>query len=192
MNSCKKWSTKDHNLAKHLEWKFMRSTTVTWNYFGKNRTRNTTPTQEFWSDMDYSSWRTASQKTTCDGVQKSKEDGRQGTIEEEQPKSLFVGLSNSTNGSRLIVFDVEGDYANKFDDPYSRRFDEYKKVFNNEVEQLSNEYILRIGKKGGEGGRKFHCITKQLDAFTHLGRMQKDRIHRKLICEDELEDEDRV
>ncbi|GJT64133.1 hypothetical protein Tco_1015613 [Tanacetum coccineum] len=48
----------------------------------------------------------------------------------------------------LDSFDVEGDYANKFDDPYSRRFDEYKKVFNNEVEQLSNEYILRVGKKG--------------------------------------------
>ncbi|GJX95881.1 hypothetical protein Tco_0351679 [Tanacetum coccineum] len=32
----------------------------------------------------------------------------------------------------LDSFDVEGDYANKFDDPYSRRFDEYKKVFNNE------------------------------------------------------------
>ncbi|GJR23244.1 hypothetical protein Tco_0971771 [Tanacetum coccineum] len=32
--------------------------------------------------------------------------------------------------------------------PYSRRFDEYNKVFNNEIEHLSNEYILRIGNKG--------------------------------------------
>ncbi|GKB09562.1 phospholipase-like protein [Tanacetum coccineum] len=48
----------------------------------------------------------------------------------------------------LDSFDVEGDYATKFANPYSRRFDEYRRMFNNEVEQLSNEYILRIGKKG--------------------------------------------
>nr|GEX23279.1 hypothetical protein [Tanacetum cinerariifolium] len=48
----------------------------------------------------------------------------------------------------LDSFDVEAEYAKKFDDPYSRRFDEYKQVFNNEVEQLSNEYVLRIRKKG--------------------------------------------
>ncbi|GJY28646.1 hypothetical protein Tco_0404413 [Tanacetum coccineum] len=33
-------------------------------------------------------------------------------------------------------------------DPYSRRFDEYNRVFKNEIEHLSNEYILRMGKKG--------------------------------------------
>ncbi|GJS37537.1 hypothetical protein Tco_0535919 [Tanacetum coccineum] len=32
--------------------------------------------------------------------------------------------------------------------PYSRRFDEYNIVFNNDIEHLSNEYILLIGKKG--------------------------------------------
>ncbi|GJW99124.1 hypothetical protein Tco_0180932 [Tanacetum coccineum] len=44
-------------------------------------------------------------------------------------------------------FDVEADYANMFANPYSRRFDEYKRIFINEVEQLSNEYELKIGKK---------------------------------------------
>ncbi|GJX63525.1 hypothetical protein Tco_0296425 [Tanacetum coccineum] len=31
---------------------------------------------------------------------------------------------------------------------FDNGFDEYKQMFNNEVEHLSNEYILRIGKKG--------------------------------------------
>nr|GEY47121.1 hypothetical protein [Tanacetum cinerariifolium] len=50
----------------------------------------------------------------------------------------------------LDSFDIEDNYAKKFANPYSRRFDEYRRVFNNEVEQLSNENILRIGKKGHE------------------------------------------
>ncbi|GJX08960.1 hypothetical protein Tco_0198819 [Tanacetum coccineum] len=33
-------------------------------------------------------------------------------------------------------------------DPYSRDFEEYKAVFDNEIEQLANEYELRIGRKG--------------------------------------------
>ncbi|GJZ18716.1 phospholipase-like protein [Tanacetum coccineum] len=45
-------------------------------------------------------------------------------------------------------FDVEIDYGKMRDDPYSRRFDEYKKAFNNEIIQLGNEFDLRIGKKG--------------------------------------------
>ncbi|GJX79933.1 hypothetical protein Tco_0328082 [Tanacetum coccineum] len=48
----------------------------------------------------------------------------------------------------LDSFNIEADYGRTRDDPYSRRFDEYKKAFNNEVEQLANEYDLRIGKKG--------------------------------------------
>ncbi|GJS88009.1 retrovirus-related pol polyprotein from transposon TNT 1-94 [Tanacetum coccineum] len=48
----------------------------------------------------------------------------------------------------LDSFDIEADYARTRDDPYSRRFDEYKKVFNNEIKQLANKYDLRIGKKG--------------------------------------------
>ncbi|GKD69878.1 hypothetical protein Tco_1323968, partial [Tanacetum coccineum] len=45
-------------------------------------------------------------------------------------------------------FDVKEEYAKEIGNPYSRRFDEYKQVFDNEVELLSNEYTLRIGKKG--------------------------------------------
>ncbi|GKC15610.1 hypothetical protein Tco_1012392 [Tanacetum coccineum] len=45
-------------------------------------------------------------------------------------------------------YDVEEEYAREVGDPYSRRFDEYNRVFKNEFEHLSNEYILRIGNKG--------------------------------------------
>ncbi|GKC49793.1 hypothetical protein Tco_1072538 [Tanacetum coccineum] len=48
----------------------------------------------------------------------------------------------------LDSYDVEEEYAREVGDPYSRRFDEYNRVFKNEIEHLSNEYILRIGKKG--------------------------------------------
>ncbi|GJW74176.1 hypothetical protein Tco_0133546 [Tanacetum coccineum] len=48
----------------------------------------------------------------------------------------------------LDSFDVEADKANMFANPYSRIFDEYMRIFINEVEQLSNEYELKIGKKG--------------------------------------------
>ncbi|GJW08004.1 hypothetical protein Tco_1570427, partial [Tanacetum coccineum] len=45
-------------------------------------------------------------------------------------------------------FDIEFDYGKTCDNPYSRRFDEYREVFDNEIKQLENEYNLRIGKKG--------------------------------------------
>ncbi|GJZ72753.1 hypothetical protein Tco_0636899 [Tanacetum coccineum] len=45
-------------------------------------------------------------------------------------------------------YDVKEEYAREIGNPYSRRFDEYNKVFNNEIEHLSNKYILRIGNKG--------------------------------------------
>ncbi|GKA58271.1 hypothetical protein Tco_0757459, partial [Tanacetum coccineum] len=48
----------------------------------------------------------------------------------------------------LDSFDIEADYGRTHDDPYSRKFDEYKKESDNEIEQLANEYDLRIGKKG--------------------------------------------
>ncbi|GKD95382.1 hypothetical protein Tco_1375219, partial [Tanacetum coccineum] len=48
----------------------------------------------------------------------------------------------------LDSFDLEADYARTRDDPYSRRFDEYNNAFDIEIRQLSNEYDLRIGKKG--------------------------------------------
>ncbi|GJU56769.1 hypothetical protein Tco_1234535 [Tanacetum coccineum] len=48
----------------------------------------------------------------------------------------------------LDIYDVVEEYAREISDPYSRRFEEYNRVFNNEIEHLSNEYILRIGRKG--------------------------------------------
>ncbi|GKB02962.1 7-deoxyloganetin glucosyltransferase-like protein [Tanacetum coccineum] len=45
-------------------------------------------------------------------------------------------------------FDVEVDFARIRNDSYSRSLDEYKAVFDNEIEQLANEYELRIKKKG--------------------------------------------
>nr|GEU48683.1 hypothetical protein [Tanacetum cinerariifolium] len=50
----------------------------------------------------------------------------------------------------LDSFDVEEEYAKEIGNPYSQRFDEYKQVFASEVENLSNEYTLRIRKKGNE------------------------------------------
>ncbi|GKD39924.1 phospholipase-like protein, partial [Tanacetum coccineum] len=54
----------------------------------------------------------------------------------------------TVKGSQMGFADFLQEYAKVIGDPYSRRFDEYKRVFNNEIEHLSNEYILRIGKKG--------------------------------------------
>ncbi|GJT12102.1 hypothetical protein Tco_0859144 [Tanacetum coccineum] len=48
----------------------------------------------------------------------------------------------------VMSYDVVKEYAREIGNPYSRRFDEYNRVFKNEIEHLSNEYILRIGKKG--------------------------------------------
>ncbi|GJZ66465.1 hypothetical protein Tco_0623161, partial [Tanacetum coccineum] len=45
-------------------------------------------------------------------------------------------------------YDVEEEYTKEIGNPYSGIFDEYNRVINNEIEHLSNEYILRIGKKG--------------------------------------------
>ncbi|GKA12546.1 hypothetical protein Tco_0692092 [Tanacetum coccineum] len=40
------------------------------------------------------------------------------------------------------------DQDSSHNGPYSRWFDEYKKVFDNEIKQLGNKYDLEIGKKG--------------------------------------------
>ncbi|GKA30689.1 hypothetical protein Tco_0716994 [Tanacetum coccineum] len=48
----------------------------------------------------------------------------------------------------LDSYDVNEEYVREIGNPYSRRFNEYNRMFNNEIEHLSYEYILRIGKKG--------------------------------------------
>ncbi|GKD10667.1 hypothetical protein Tco_1190352, partial [Tanacetum coccineum] len=66
-----------------------------------------------------------------------------------------IGHNNLHESDREFIFnewildsyDVNEEYAREIGNPYSRRFDEYNRVFNNEIEHLSNKYILRIGKK---------------------------------------------
>ncbi|GJS34000.1 hypothetical protein Tco_0532382 [Tanacetum coccineum] len=48
----------------------------------------------------------------------------------------------------LKSLNVESDFVGIRNDPYSRGLEEYKAVFDNEIEQLANEYELKIGKKG--------------------------------------------
>ncbi|GJU45486.1 hypothetical protein Tco_1202752 [Tanacetum coccineum] len=70
--------------------------------------------------------------------------------------TLRIGHNNLHKSDREFIFnewildsyDVKEEDEREIGNPYSRRFDEYNRVFNNEIEHLSNEYILRIGKKG--------------------------------------------
>ncbi|GKA27187.1 hypothetical protein Tco_0713355, partial [Tanacetum coccineum] len=69
---------------------------------------------------------------------------------------IRIGHNNLHESDREFIFnewildsyDVEEEYAREIGNSYSRRFKEYNRVFNNEIEHLSNEYILRIRKKG--------------------------------------------
>ncbi|GJZ03828.1 hypothetical protein Tco_0537103 [Tanacetum coccineum] len=69
---------------------------------------------------------------------------------------IRIGYNNLHESDREFIFnewildsyDVKEEYAREIGNPYSRRFDEYNMVFNNEIEHLSNKYILRIGNKG--------------------------------------------
>ncbi|GKD81438.1 hypothetical protein Tco_1348277 [Tanacetum coccineum] len=74
----------------------------------------------------------------------------------EEWMRIRIGHNNLHESDREFIFnewildsyDVEEEYAREIGDLYSKRFDEYNRVFNNEIKHLSNEYILRIGKKG--------------------------------------------
>nr|GEU75966.1 hypothetical protein [Tanacetum cinerariifolium] len=61
--------------------------------------------------------------------------------------------------------ELEGSQDDE-DDPYSRRFDVYKEEFDNEIEQLVNEYKLKVRRKSHaldevwEKCEKFHDTTK--------------------------------
>ncbi|GJW01456.1 hypothetical protein Tco_1556707 [Tanacetum coccineum] len=74
----------------------------------------------------------------------------------EEWMKIRIGHNNLHESDREFIFnewildsyDVEEEYVREIGDPYSRRFNKYNRVFNNEIEHLSNEYILRIGKKG--------------------------------------------
>ncbi|GJT89364.1 hypothetical protein Tco_1071081 [Tanacetum coccineum] len=118
---------------------------------------------------------------------------------------------NIDDTTRERSYDVKEEYAREIGDPYSRRFEEYYRVVNNEIEHLSNEYILRIGKKGyilddvwekcqqnhkktneawrveayEEDEMCFICITHREDEALPLGRMNGARF--KAMIRKELE-----
>ncbi|GKA22861.1 hypothetical protein Tco_0708823 [Tanacetum coccineum] len=76
-------------------------------------------------------------------------------------------------------FDIEEEYAKEIRNPYSGRFDEYKQVFNNKVEHLSNEYNLRIRKKG-------YVLDDVWEKCEQYHRIIIDPWHDKSFKEDEL------
>ncbi|GJV13502.1 hypothetical protein Tco_1355043 [Tanacetum coccineum] len=94
----------------------------------------------------------------------------------------------------LDSFDFEEEYAKEIENPYSRRFDEYKRVFYNEIEIFSNEYTLRVEKRGFEEeelwGQNFICITKQDDDALPIGRVNGARF--KAMIRKELKDKDDI
>nr|GFA32263.1 phospholipase-like protein [Tanacetum cinerariifolium] len=67
-----------------------------------------------------------------------------------------IGHNNLHESDREFIFnkwildsyDVEEEYAREIGNPYSIRFNEFNRVFNNEIEHFSNENILRIRMKG--------------------------------------------
>ncbi|GJT37545.1 hypothetical protein Tco_0937410 [Tanacetum coccineum] len=85
------------------------------------------------------------------------------------------------NEHGTLSYDVKEEYAKDIGNPYSRKFYEYNKVFNNDIEHLSNEYILRIGKKGyvldDVWGKCKQCYKKINEAWHNEG-YEEDEIWR--------------
>ncbi|GJV46249.1 hypothetical protein Tco_1430785 [Tanacetum coccineum] len=115
---------------------------------------------------DYRMWPICNPESTfCFGYNEVFGVNDQGCVMANRKSMIQYGNDNITNGighnnlhesDREFIFnewildsyDVEDEYAREIGDPYFRRFDEYNRTFNNDIEHLSNEYILRIGKKG--------------------------------------------
>nr|GEV95947.1 hypothetical protein [Tanacetum cinerariifolium] len=78
----------------------------------------------------------------------------------------------------LDSFDIEADFAGIHNDAYSRNLDEYKVVFDNEIEQLANEYELKIRKKRKKSDGKV-VLTKNITTPSKdvlpLGRVNGSR-----------------
>ncbi|GKD68487.1 hypothetical protein Tco_1322577, partial [Tanacetum coccineum] len=76
----------------------------------------------------------------------------------------------------LHSFDVEEEYPKEIGNPYSQIFDEYKRVFDNEIENLSNEYTLRVGKRGMSWmmfGKNASNTTKKLSILGTMKDLKK-------------------
>ncbi|GKD17478.1 hypothetical protein Tco_1206636 [Tanacetum coccineum] len=111
---------------------------------------------------------------------------------------LKIGHDNQHESDREFIFnewildsyDVKEEYAREIGDPYSKRFDKYNRVFNNEIEHLSNDYILRIGKKGyvlDYVWGKFQQIYKKTNEAWHDEAYEEDEMC--FICITDHEDE---
>ncbi|GKF65795.1 hypothetical protein Tco_0192312, partial [Tanacetum coccineum] len=79
----------------------------------------------------------------------------------------------------LDSYDFEEEYGREIGNPYSRRFDEYNRMFNNEIEHLSNEYILRIGKKG-------YVLDDVWEKYQQNYRKTNESWHDEAYKEDEM------
>ncbi|GKB21673.1 hypothetical protein Tco_0855596 [Tanacetum coccineum] len=105
------------------------------------------------------------------------------------------GQQSIDDTTRERSYDVKEEYAREIGNPYSRRFDEYNRVFNNEIEHLSNEYILRIGKKGyvlDDVWEKCQQNYKRTNEAWHDEGYEEDEMWqrgRSFICITDREDE---
>ncbi|GKA60322.1 hypothetical protein Tco_0759729 [Tanacetum coccineum] len=100
-------------------------------------------------------------------------------------------FKDNDSSHEAMIFDVRADYGKTHDDPYSRRFDEYRKGtsypwhdegFEEEerwesgIEKTDYEppfveiETFKIKRYSFTGGRSFICITKQSDDALPLGR----------------------
>ncbi|GJT31901.1 hypothetical protein Tco_0922320 [Tanacetum coccineum] len=84
-------------------------------------------------------------------------------------------LGEIANISESPNFDVEEEYAKEIGNPYSQRFDEYKQVFDNEVEQLSNEYTLRIGKRDMSWMMFWRNASNTIEKLSIIGTMKDSK-----------------
>nr|GEX18049.1 putative reverse transcriptase, RNA-dependent DNA polymerase, Gag-polypeptide of LTR copia-type [Tanacetum cinerariifolium] len=127
--------------------------------------------EELRSKENLNDWLKQRWKNTClmcfrDHERQSVEGNRMIFAEFLKVKYENKNVDDTTvKGDTTNSFDVKIDYGKTRDDPYSRRFGEYKDVFYNKIKQLANEYDLKIKKKGyslddvWEKCDKFHGST---------------------------------
>ncbi|GJR06305.1 hypothetical protein Tco_0529289 [Tanacetum coccineum] len=121
----------------------------------------------------------------------------------EEWLKIRIGHNNLHESDREFIFnewildsyDVEEEYAREIGNPYSKRFNEYNRVFNNEIKHLSIEYILRIGKKGyvlDDVWEKCQQNYKKTNEVWHDEGYEEDEMWRRgrsFICITDREDE---
>ncbi|GJT09573.1 hypothetical protein Tco_0856615 [Tanacetum coccineum] len=116
--------------------------------------------EELSSEEDLDEWLKAKmEKHTSKQNEKNKEDAVITVIKSirEECRDVYKNKQISAfEGADLKKYSetmedtINNDSFQEIGNPYSRRFDKYKRVFDNNVENLSNEYTLRVGKGGYE------------------------------------------